>query len=99
MKLGSKKPTEPIGADWPPPRPMREMRLADVTVGADKRPLIGTPLGRREMTLQDGVARETFKIGKLIGWHDKDKTQPKLQYPDGTREVLFSMSETNWKTL
>lgn len=80
-------------------RPLREMHLRDITVDDDGTPLIGTPLGRRQVVLDGIFAREKFKMGKLIGWHDDSKTQPILEYPDGTREVLFAMSETNWKTI
>lgn len=101
MRLGSKRPkrTQTDLEPWERPRLMREMRLADLTVDTDGRPLIGTPLGRRQITLEGVMARETFKRGRLIGWHDDARTQPILEYPDGTREALFSMSETDWKTI
>ena len=74
-------------------------RMADLTVDDDGKPLLGTPLGRKQIVLNGCIAREEFKMGKLIGWHDPEKTQPILEYQDGMKEVLFSMSETNWKTI
>lgn len=100
MNLGSERSTRTAqGAEWERAMPRREMRLADLTVDSDGLPLIGTPLGRREVTLEGCIARETFKIGKVIGWHDDAKSQPILEYPDGTRETLFAMTETDWKTI
>lgn len=52
------------------------MRLADVTTDSDGRPLIGTPLGRKQFSLEGVLVRETFKMGKLIGWNDRERTQP-----------------------
>lgn len=97
-RLGSKRPKDDR-PEWVRPTPTREMRLRDLTVDDDGKPLIGTPLGRRQIVLEGVVASEPFKMGKLIGWHDHHKTQPILEYPDGTREALFAMSETNWKTI
>ena len=76
---------------------MRSMRINDLTVDEDGKPLIGTPLGRKQIELKGIIARETFRRGKLVGWHDRAHTQPILEYPNGEREVLFAMSETDWK--
>lgn len=97
MRLGSKRPTEPLGVDWLARRLRREAIARDFYNDGDGKPLIGSPLGRRQIVLNGIIAREEFKQGQLIAWHDRDKTQPVLEYPDGTREVVFSLSETNWR--
>lgn len=97
MKLGSKKPKELVGADWPLPRPPREMWPADIYTDGDGRPLIGTPLGRKQVTLEGVVARETFKMGRLIGWQGRYNEHPIIEYPDGMHEVVESLALTNWK--
>lgn len=99
MKLGSKKPVEPLGVDWLAMRLQRprEMRLSDLTVDNDGRPLIGTPLGRKQLELKGCIARETFKWGKLIGWQGRNNEHPIIEYADGTYEVMESLAQTNWK--
>lgn len=64
----------------------------------DGKPLIGTPLGRRQLELNGCIARETFKQGRLIGWQGRDNEHPILEYPDGSREVVQSLSLTNWRS-
>lgn len=98
MQLGSKRPPD-SRPEWTRPRAPRKMRLSDLTTDAEGKPLIGTPVGKRQIVLDGVLAREEFKMGKLIGWHDRSKTQPILEYPDGTREAVNSMGETNWRKI
>lgn len=80
-------------------KPIREMRLSDLSVDRDGKPLIGTPLGRRQFVLGGIVAYERYKAGRLLGWYGPEKSQPILEYHDGTMELLYSLSETNWRSL
>ena len=84
---------------WERPHPPREMRLADLTVDEDGRPLIGTPLGRKQIVLDGCIAREKFKMGRLVGWQGRDNQHPIIEYPDGTYEVVESLRDTNWKSI
>lgn len=60
-----------------------------------KRPEIGTPIGRKQMVMRGLVVKSEYKRGKLAGWqHD---THPLIEYPDGTREVVESLAETDWQ--
>lgn len=73
------------------------MSHRDLWSDGNGRPLIGTPLGRRQFTLSGIVARETFRRGKLIGWQGRHAESPVLEYPNGEREVLESLAETDWR--
>lgn len=73
-------------------------RSAITTTDDDGRPLIGTPLGRKYIGFDGIIGRSGTRIGKLVGWNDNARTQPILEYPDGTFEALFSLTETNWKS-
>lgn len=73
-------------------------RLADLFQDGTGKPLIGTPLGRRQMVLRGVIAKEEFKMGHLKGWQGRNNDHPIIEYPDGTYEVLPSLAETNWKS-
>jgi len=73
------------------------MTARDIYTDGDGLPLVGTPLGRRQIELDGIVARETCKRGKLLGWYGRRGEHPILEYPDGTREVVQNLTETNWK--
>jgi hypothetical protein len=74
----------------------RVITLKDLHTDESGRPLVGTPLGRKQTVLVGIIAKEDYKKCVLIGWEGRFNEYPVVEYADGVREVLHGLNETNW---